>query len=211
MKVTLPLATPAFDVRETAHGLPVIPFRSAAMALIVACAVLAVPAASEGADGADRLSTLARLRGDVREARGPAAYVALRRVWSEWDRGDPIEVEEVLHEAALDPGTPAPVRVYAALLEAYARRRRGDLDGAHARIEKLGYVGRWMLVGPFDNDGKTGLLTEYDPEREQTLALNLTRDYEGKEHHPVRWRLGRLWRLRAPSGAGLRLCRDVRA
>jgi len=149
---------------------------------------VALPVAPANADVAGRLTTLARLRGTVATARGPAAYVALRKVWSEWDRGDPTEVEEVLHGVAADAGTVAPVRAYASLLEAYARRRRGDLEGAHARIEKLGFVGKWMLAGPFDNDGKGGLLTEYDPEKEQGLPLNLTRDYDGKEHRPVRWR-----------------------
>jgi tetratricopeptide (TPR) repeat protein len=167
----------------------VIPFRSVVITLVAAFALPAMPAVQAKADGPDRLTSLARLRSDVATAHGPAAYVALRKVWSEWDRGDPTEVEEVLHEVATDGGTPAPVRAYAALLEAYARRRRGDLEGAHARIAQLGYIGKWMLAGPFDNDGKAGLLAEYDPEKEQALPLNLTRDYDGKEHHPVRWRL----------------------
>ena len=55
--------------------------------------------------------------------------------------GDPAEVEEVLHEVSVDAAEPAPIRAYAALLEAYARRRRGDLDGARTRIAGLGYVG----------------------------------------------------------------------
>ncbi|MGO9839104.1 MAG: DUF3857 domain-containing protein [Polyangiaceae bacterium] len=165
-----------------------IPFRSVALTFVVAFAILASPVRARGEVG-DRLTSLARLRGDVASSRGPAAYVALRKVWSEWDRGDPTEVEEVLHEVAADRGSPAPVRAYAGLLEAYARRRRGDLEGAHSRIARLGYVGNWMLAGPFDNDGKAGLGAEYDPEKEQAVPLNLTRDYDGKEHRPVRWRL----------------------
>jgi cellulose synthase operon protein C len=141
------------------------------------------------ADVSDRLPRLAKLRSDVAAAQGPLAYVALRKVWSEWDRGDPVEVEEVLHEVAVDTGEPAPIRAYASLLEAYARRRRGDLDGARARIARLGYVGRWMIVGPFDNDGKAGFDTTYDPEKEQELPINLTRDYSGKDHKPARWRM----------------------
>jgi hypothetical protein len=117
------------------------------------------------------------------------AYVALRKVWAEWDRGDPAEVEEVLHEVAVDAGEPAPIRTYAALLEAYARRRRGDLDGAKNRIARLGYVGRWMLVGPFDNDGKVGLAAPFEPEKDLERPLDLVRDYDGKDHKPVRWRM----------------------
>ena len=112
------------------------------------CALAMPPIGQANADVADRLPHLAKLRADVAAARGPLAYVALRKVWAEWDRGDPAEVEEVLHEVAVDAAEPPPTRAYAALLEAYARRRRGDLDGARTRIAALGYVGKWMLVGP---------------------------------------------------------------
>ena len=56
-------------------------------------------------------------------------------------------------------------------------------------FERLAYVGKWMIVGPFENDGKVGLETQYDPEKEQGAPIQLTRDYDGKDHKPVRWRL----------------------
>ncbi|MBV9945538.1 MAG: hypothetical protein JOZ69_01665, partial [Myxococcales bacterium] len=62
------------------------------------------------ADVADRLPRLTRLHADAASARGPLAYVALRRLWAEWDRGDPAEVEEVLHEIAADVAEPWPAR-----------------------------------------------------------------------------------------------------
>ncbi|HEY8040095.1 MAG TPA: DUF3857 domain-containing protein [Polyangiaceae bacterium] len=157
--------------------------------LLALLVVLAVPLAEARADVADRLPKLARLHADVMVAHGPLAYVALRKVWAEWDRGDPAQVEEVLHEVASDAGAAEPVRAYAALLEAYARRRRGDLDGARTRIARLGYVGKWMLLGPFDNDGRAGLGASFDPEKELELPLDVTRDYDGKDHKPVRWRM----------------------
>jgi cellulose synthase operon protein C len=144
---------------------------------------------SDGRDGLPRLSYLAQLRAEVAAARGPLAYLTLRKVWAEWDKGDPGEVEETLHDVATDAAVPPPVRAYAGLLEAYARRRRGDLDGARARITRLGYVGNWMMAGPFENDGKAGFDVAYDPEKEQELPLNLTHDYDGKSHRPVRWRM----------------------
>src|SRR5579864_6326136 len=156
---------------------------------LYALALIASPPTSAAADVAERLPKLARLRAEVAAARGPLAYVALRKLWSEWDRGDPSAVEEALHEIAGDVGEPAPVRSYAMLLEAYARRRRGDLDGARARVSRLGYVGRWMIIGPFDNDGKTGFGRAFDPEKEQEQPINLARDYEGKDHRLVRWRM----------------------
>jgi tetratricopeptide (TPR) repeat protein len=159
----------------------------ALVALVVTC-VLAGPGDARG-DVSDRLAHLAELRAEVSTARGPFAYLAIRRVWSEWDRGDPTEVEETLRDVAADTNAPPPIRAYASLLEAYARRRRGDLDGARARIAHLGYIGNWVIAGPFDNDGRGGLDAAYDPEKEQELPLNITRDYDGKSHRPVRWRL----------------------
>ena len=82
----------------------------------------------------DRLS---KIHAEVRAARGPFAYVALRKLWAEWDRSDPDEIEEILREVASDPETTAPIRSYASLLEAYARSRRGDLSGARAEIDRL--------------------------------------------------------------------------
>jgi hypothetical protein len=46
-----------------------------------------------------------------------------------------------------------------------------------------------MIVGPFDNTGKAGFPARYDPEADQSAPLNLTRDYDGKDRRPVRWRL----------------------
>jgi tetratricopeptide (TPR) repeat protein len=157
--------------------------------LALVAGLLSLAPASAGGEVSDRLPRLARLRSEVASASGPLAYVALRRIWSEWDRGDPAAVEEVLREVSVDASQPNPVRAYASLLEAYARRRRGDLDGARRRIARLKYVDRWLSVGPFDNDGKAGLLASADPEKELEQPLNLTRDYDGKDHRPVRWRL----------------------
>ncbi len=140
------------------------------------------------ADVGGRLPGLTRLAADLRQTRGPLAYASLRRIWQEWDQGDPTEVEEILHEATVDAAMAPPVRVYAGLLEAYARRRRGDLDGARARIAQLGYVGRWMVVGPFDNEGKAGFDRAFGPEGDLQLAPSIARAYDGKER-TVRWRV----------------------
>jgi transglutaminase-like putative cysteine protease len=160
--------------------------------VILACA-LALPLAglaprAEADLSASSLSRLAELHRTVTAAHGPAKYVALRAIWAEWDESDPDEIEEVLHEVATDGAQASPIRAYAGLLEAYARRRRGDLGGARARIDKLGYVAQWMMVGPFDNDGKAGFPTAYEPETEGTKPLNLAHEYDGKDHKPARWR-----------------------
>ena len=164
-------------------------FRLVALAWVVAWVSLGVSPSPARGDSADIPGRLATLQADVVSARGPLAYMALRNVWSQWEGADPAAVEEILRQVSTDGSEPAAVRIYAALLQAYARRRRGDLDGARARIARLGYVDRWMMIGPFDNDGKTGLSTRYDPESEQSQSMNLTRDYEGQDHRPRRWRL----------------------
>jgi tetratricopeptide (TPR) repeat protein len=158
----------------------------------LACALARAPAFADpvrGDDDRTGLPRLAQMRAEAVAARGPMAYLALRKIWTEWDRGDPSDVEEALHDVADDATAAAPVRAYAGLLEAYARRRRGDLDGARARIAHLGYLGNWMLAGPFENDGKSGFDVAFEPEKEQELPLNLTHDYDGKSHRPVRWRM----------------------
>jgi tetratricopeptide (TPR) repeat protein len=168
---------------------PVSPPTNVTLACALALLSLLGPLPRARAEGPGSLSHLAELHRAVTAARGPAKYVALRNLWSEWDQSDPDEIEEVLHEVATDPTQTPPIRSYAGLLEAYARRRRGDLNGARGRIERLGYIGQWMLLGPFDNDGKTGFSTPYEPEADAAQPLNLAHEYDGKDHKPARWRL----------------------
>jgi tetratricopeptide (TPR) repeat protein/transglutaminase-like putative cysteine protease len=155
-----------------------------------ACALLALSVVGAGHARADvgpihpDLVTQTAL---LQAAKGPEAYAALRDVWRLWDRADPTQVEAAIGNWARAPDTAAPLRVYAGLLEAYARRRRGDFDGATLAVQKLGFVGRWLAVGPFDNEGKAGLSRVFAPEQELAEPIVLGRAYDGKER-PVRWR-----------------------
>jgi tetratricopeptide (TPR) repeat protein len=120
-------------------------------------------------------------------ARGPEVYAALRRVWGTWDRADPTEVEQALvsaqHSGRLSPAE----RAYAGLLVAYARNRRGDIAAARADVRALGFVEHWLVVGPFDNDGRSGFDTRYGPELDFDKPIVPGRAYSGKQR-PVRWR-----------------------
>ncbi|HLM75907.1 MAG TPA: hypothetical protein VK459_24545, partial [Polyangiaceae bacterium] len=140
--------------------------------------------AAVGAIHPDVLKATAALE----KAKGAEAYATLRELWGTWDRGDPTHVEEALTAYAESATTSPELRVYAELLAAYARRRRGDLDGAVQRIEKLGFVHAWLTVGPFANENKTGLGTQVAPELEHLEAISLSRTYDGKER-AVRYRL----------------------
>ncbi len=133
------------------------------------------------ADAGDRATRLSHLADAAAHGGAPVGYVSLRQIWAEWDQGDPAEVEEVLVGLSESPRVAAPLRAYAELLSAYARRRRGDLAGARARIRHLGFVDRWIVAGPFDNEGKTGWNRVFGPEDEATAPLVLGRTYDGKE------------------------------
>jgi hypothetical protein len=130
---------------------------------------------------------LERRVADVETARGPEAYAAMRRLWSVWDRARPEHVEQALLSASGNGKLAPPVRAYAATLAALARVRRGDLKSASAEIARLGYVDRWLVIGPFDNEGKSGLDTAFGPELTLDKPIVPGRAESGKER-PVRWR-----------------------
>ncbi len=130
---------------------------------------------------------LSRALTELDRARGPEAYAALRRVWDTWDRADPMHVEQALLVAAESTRLTPSARAYAGTLRAYARLRRGDLRAARDQLRALGYVDHWLVVGPFDNEGKTGLAATHGPELDLTTPLASTKAYTGKER-AVRWR-----------------------
>lgn len=141
------------------------------------------------ADPSGRVAPEVSRRADeASKARGPAVYAALRRLWQSWETTDASQVEATLAAIGQDPKVEPPARVYAQLLEAYARRRRGDLRGARRRIAKLGFVSDFWVVGPFDNDNRTGLESERLVERELDEPIDPSRSYGGKER-AVRWRV----------------------
>ncbi|MCK6588670.1 MAG: DUF3857 domain-containing protein [Polyangiaceae bacterium] len=157
------------------------------IAAALAAAALAMTGPADAAAGAIHPDVIKATEA-LEKAKGPEAYAALRELWGMWDRGDPTHVEEALTGYAESATTSPELRVYAELLAAYARRRRGDLDGALRRIEELGFVHEWITVGPFDNENKTGLGQPFAPELEQLEAVSLGRTYDGKER-AVRYRL----------------------
>jgi tetratricopeptide (TPR) repeat protein/transglutaminase-like putative cysteine protease len=154
---------------------------------IAALATLAVPRDSSAAASAIH-PDVAKAVNALQAAKGPEVYAALRDVWRTWDRTDPSQVEEALVAAVENKDTAAPARVYAQLLTGYARRRRGDLAGAAAKIRSLGFVGNWITVGPFDNDNRGGFAQAFEPEAELDQPVSTTRSYKGKER-AVKWRV----------------------
>jgi tetratricopeptide (TPR) repeat protein/transglutaminase-like putative cysteine protease len=130
---------------------------------------------------------LAARRAELDRARGPEAYAALRRIWASWDRANPAQVEETLIGAMGSKALSAPAKSYAGVLAALARFRRGDAKAAREQIVSLGYVDRFLVIGPFDNEGKNGLDTPFGPELAFESPIVPGRAESGKER-PVRWR-----------------------
>ena len=152
----------------------------AVLAALAAASLAQAQSPSFQADLATRQAELGR-------ARGPEAYAALRRVWSSWDRASPAQVEETLESAATDRRLPPAVQAYAGTLAAFARFRRGDIKAGHDELAALGYVERFLVIGPFDNEGKAGLDTTFGPELAFETPIVPGRAESGKER-PVRWR-----------------------
>lgn len=135
----------------------------------------------------DAGSRLGAIRRAIGASEGPTRVAALREALASWDEVDPVQLEEILLAAAGDPKLDPPTRVYAELLRSDARRKRGDLAGAEAIRTGLGFVERWMVVGPFDHAGGAGLDAAYQPEQEATQPIVPGRAFDGKTR-TVRWR-----------------------
>lgn len=139
------------------------------------------------AAGPSQPSEFERAAERLKSAKYPVQIAALRRVWSQWDRVDPARIESLLEEATSGPALAPPARAYAGLLAAFARTRRGDFEDAKRRVSALGYVSDWLVLGPFDNEGKSGQAKQFPPELEFDAPIVFGRAYQGKDR-PVRWR-----------------------
>jgi len=76
------------------------------------------------------------------------------------------------------------------ILKAYAQGqiaqsciRKGNIPQAIQEIKKLGMITDWLIIGPFDNTGKSGFKKVYPPEEE----INLQKVYSGKDSLQIEW------------------------
>ena len=130
---------------------------------------------------------LLRALDSLDHAEGPEAYTALDRIWSLWDRAEASQIEEALLSASESKKLGPDARAYGGVLAAFARARRGDQKAATERVRALGYINSFLVVGPFDNEGKAGLDQVFEPEAELSQPITPGRAYAGKER-PVRYR-----------------------
>ncbi len=162
-------------------------FARGALALVLAV-VCATPA---GAQPAPRNPYDADQQRHAREAerrgRSGRALLPILELWGQWEHASPGLTTRLLDRLRRSRRLSAPVRAYAGTLHAYALLREGDPDAAAREIEELGYVQRWRVIGPFDNEGKAGFEREFPPEAGRDEPVDLAAEHQGKVR-AVRWR-----------------------
>ncbi len=92
-------------------------------------------------------------------------------------------LERSLRAMLSDPRTDPEVAAHAAALLAEVCRDAGREAEADRLVEGLGFLRHWLLLGPFDDDNKSGFDAAYPPESD----LRLDATYAGKVHM-VSWR-----------------------
>lgn len=122
------------------------------------------------------------------EARSPRGAIALHRLRGLRDFVDPVALLDRVSALRADPTLPPLRRAVAAQLEAEIRRDLGQRAESAARLRELGWITRWSVVGPFDNEGRNGFAQAYGPEAERGAAMSTEREFDGTER-PVRWRV----------------------
>ena len=115
------------------------------------------------------------------------ASVPLLELFGRWDESTPSKTLKVLERVAGNKQLSAQTRVLAQTLVADGQARLGKPEAQQERSEQLGFLTRFRVVGPFDNEGKSGFETETPPEAQKMLAPDLQASFPGKER-PVRWR-----------------------
>ncbi|HEX2679157.1 MAG TPA: DUF3857 domain-containing protein, partial [Polyangiales bacterium] len=155
--------------------------------LCVACALLArdvradAPINPVDAENAKLVAKAADL------GRKPEGVLPLLELWDHWDDSTPSNLRALLDKLATDKRLSPPRRVMVQALAAEARARLGEPEALGQAFSDLGYVTRFRVIGPFDNEGKAGFDTETPPEQKRMEAPDPLAHYPGRER-PVAWR-----------------------
>src|SRR6266851_1073407 len=140
-------------------------------------------AAGTAATSGERAAALsARLAGELGSAR---ALPDLFRLYELRDEvADLPALARLFDRIASDRKARADVRAAALELRAQLAVAQGQFPQARSIIERAAPVRTWAVIGPFDNDGRTGLRAVYSPE---TDGYDPAAKYPGKDHD-VSWR-----------------------
>jgi len=91
--------------------------------------------------------------------------------------------EDALRQLLAAPDADPEVKAHAAAKLSQLCRDEGKAEEADRLDATLGYVNRWRVLGPFDDENKQGFDMPYPPE----IELQYEAAYKGKAH-PVSWR-----------------------
>ena len=75
------------------------------------------------------------------------------------------------------------LQTYAQVQIVQSHIKQGKISQANQEVKKLGMVTDWLLIGPFDNTGKSGFKKVYLPEEE----IDLQKIYTGKDSIQIKW------------------------
>ena len=113
------------------------------------------------------------------------AIADLYRLYERRDEnGDQTALLLTLEKASNSPKARADVRALAAEMLGELAIGRGQLPRAAALFDGVAPIRSWSIIGPFENDGRSGLATAYPPEKD---GFDPKAVYHGKEHD-VAWR-----------------------
>ncbi|MGZ3428615.1 MAG: hypothetical protein ACXVCV_18305, partial [Polyangia bacterium] len=122
-------------------------------------------------------------------ARPQAVVPLLGAITDLWDvLDDRAALAHFLDEASASPRTRADVRGRAAWLRSLLLDRAGQASEAVKQRAELGLLTSFWVVGPFDNEGRTGHATRYAPEKSLAGPIDPAARFDGKERQ-VGWRL----------------------
>jgi len=111
----------------------------------------------------------------------------LFEIWSMWDLVTPRDMIDALERISGASIGNFRLRSRVEEMLRLAMIRTGEVDAAKKAYASSGFIDRWLIVGPFDNEGKTGFERKLEPEEETGCEPDYRTAYEGK-HRPVHWR-----------------------
>ncbi|HYS07434.1 MAG TPA: DUF3857 domain-containing protein [Myxococcales bacterium] len=124
----------------------------------------------------------ARLLGELDR---PQAIADLYRLFERRDeQGDLGPMLGTLARVAKSPRSRPDVRALAFEMQAELAAARGELPASVALMDQVAPIRGWSIVGPFENEGRGGLLAAYAPEKE---GYDPKAVYRGKEGD-ISWR-----------------------
>ncbi len=164
------------------------------VAQVVLAAALAGAATAHAAgpndDGRFARDLHARQERFAKEGARPQAVVpllgAITDLWDVLD--DRAALAHFLDAAAASRRARADVRGRAAWLRSLLLDREGQASEAQKQRAALGLLTSFWVVGPFDNEGRTGHATVYGPEKQLWGPIDPHARFDGKER-AVAWRL----------------------